>query len=611
MVYQAPPAPPKRQRRLLPLLIVAVVAVVVIALVRWVSTGANLPSLALFGCSDDAVTLTVAASPEKAGVMRQLAEDYSGTRIDEGCVEVSVVEQSSGETLEALGSGEWDEQRYGPRPDVWSPASSGWVQIARQRTAEQDRASLIPDQTPSIANSPLVIAMPRPMAEALGWPEEDLGWADLHDLADSADGWGSVGHPEWGEFRMGKTNPNYSTSGLNATIGTYFAGTGLASDLTVEDINSSRTRAFVSAVERSIVHYGDITMTFLANLRRADAEGQGLTYVSAVAVEEMSVVHYNQGNPTGDPESAEGAELPNVPLVAVYPEEGTLMSDHPYVVLDWADEPRRAAAADFLEYLLGDEAQQLFLDNAFRGHDGATGELLREDNGVLPAKPAELPLPSATVLDAMLENWAELRKPANVLLVIDTSGSMQEAVPGTGTTRLELAKDAAITSIDEFSDSDHVGLWMFSTDLEANGQDWRELVPLGPLGEPADGGSRRDQIVERIANLPPGGGTGLHDTVLAAHTLVAENSRSDAINAVVFLTDGRNEDLNGIGLEELLDRITPESGQQGVRVFTISYGEEADLDTMTRIAEATDAAAYDSSDPESIGEVFEAVISNF
>ncbi|KUP95728.1 substrate-binding and VWA domain-containing protein [Thermobifida cellulosilytica] len=611
MVYQAPPAPPKPRRRLLPFLIVAVVAVLVIALVRWVATGANLPSLALFGCSDDAVTLTVASSPEKAGVMRQLAEDYSGTRIDEGCVEVSVVEQSSGATLEALQSGEWDEEQYGPRPDVWSPASSGWVQIARQRTAEQDRASLIPDQTPSIANSPLVIAMPRPMAEALGWPDEKLGWQDLHALADAPEGWGSVGHPEWGDFRMGKTNPNYSTSGLNATIGTYFAGTGLASDLTVEDIDSSKTRAFVSAVERSIVHYGDITMTFLSNLRRADAEGQGLTYISAVAVEEMSVVHYNQGNPTGDPASAESAEPPNVPLVAVYPEEGTLMSDHPYVVLDWTDEPRRAAAAGFLDYLRGDAAQQRFLDNAFRGHDGAVGELLNEGNGVLPDAPPELPLPSAPVLDAMLANWAELRKPANVLLVIDTSGSMEEPVAGTGATRLELAKEAASASIDEFSDSDRVGLWMFSTDLEDDGQDWRELVPIGPLGEPVDGRPRREELAERIANLPPGGGTGLHDTVLAAHSLVAENSRPDAINAVVFLTDGRNEDLNGIGLEELLDRITPEPGQQGVRVFTISYGEDADLETMTKIAEATDAAAYDSSDPESIGEVFEAVISNF
>lgn len=588
----------------------AVVAIVVIALVRWVSTGAGVPSL--FGCSGDSVRLTVAASPEKSGLMRQFAEDYSGTRIDEGCVDVSVVEQSSGLTLDALSEGGWDEAEYGARPDVWAPAGSGWVEVARDRTAAADNASLIPEEAPSVANSPLVIAMPRPMAEALGWPQESLGWSDLLELADSEDGWGSRGHPEWGDFRMGKTNPNYSTSGLNATIGTYFAATGLTSDLTTQDIEDSETRAFVSGVERSIVHYGDITMTFLANLQRADAEGQGLTYISAVAVEEMSVVHYNRGNPSGDPDTAGQGEAPNVPLVAIYPEEGTLMSDHPYVVLDWVDEARRAAAEGFLEYLLGEEAQQTFRDNAFRDHEGATGDLLSEANGVLPEQPSQLlSPPSSGVLGEMLDNWAELRKPANVLLVIDTSGSMQEDVAGTGTTRLELAKEAAATSIGEFSDTDRVGLWMFSTDLEENGQDWRELVPIGALQDEVDGASRRDRLNERISGLPPGGGTGLHDTALAAHDLIAGNSRDDAINAVVFLTDGRNEDLNGISMDELIEGISTESGEEGVRIFTIGYGEDADLDTMARIAEATDAAAYDSSDPESIDEIFEAVISNF
>ena len=53
-----------------------------------------------------------------------------------------------------------------------------------------------------------------------------------------------------------------------------------------------------------MVHYGDTTLTFLANMAKADAAGKGLTYVSAVTVEEKSVLDYNQGNPTGDPAKA-------------------------------------------------------------------------------------------------------------------------------------------------------------------------------------------------------------------------------------------------------------------------------------------------------------------
>src|SRR6185436_6580777 len=102
-------------------------------------------------------------------------------------------------------------------------------------------------------------------------------------------------------FRLGKTNPNFSTSGLNATIGAYFAATGVSSDLTDKDVADPKTVAYVKGVEQAVVHYGDTTLTFLSNLQAADDRGQGLSYISAVTVEEKSVWDYNEGNPTGDP----------------------------------------------------------------------------------------------------------------------------------------------------------------------------------------------------------------------------------------------------------------------------------------------------------------------
>ena len=64
--------------------------------------------------------------------------------------------------------------------------------------------------------TPLVIAMPQPMAEATGYPGTPFSWADLLRLSTSGEGWAAIGHPEWGPFRLGKTNPNLSTSGLSA-----------------------------------------------------------------------------------------------------------------------------------------------------------------------------------------------------------------------------------------------------------------------------------------------------------------------------------------------------------------------------------------------------------
>src|SRR5205814_1195816 len=96
---------------------------------------------------------------------------------------------------QALARG-WDEKVDGPAPDVWSPASSAWVVLLRQRL-RGDAAPLVPDTISHVAFSPLVIAMPKPMAVALGWPSKQLGWSDLLTLARDPAGRARVGHPEW------------------------------------------------------------------------------------------------------------------------------------------------------------------------------------------------------------------------------------------------------------------------------------------------------------------------------------------------------------------------------------------------------------------------------
>ena len=54
-----------------------------------------------------------------------------------------------------------------------------------------------------------------------------------------------------------------------------------------------------------------------------------------------------------------------------------------------------------------------------------------------------------------------------------------------------------------------------------------------------------------------------------------------------------------------------EGSDTSVRVFSVAYGENADLDTLRKISEASRAAAYDATDPTSIERIFTAVISNF
>jgi Ca-activated chloride channel homolog len=553
------------------------------------------------GCVD----LLITASSEKAALLGQIAEAYArqDRRYDGGCANVRVVSKASGGAMEALAAG-WDERRDGPTPQVWSPASSSWVALLQDRATDRGITVAAGDQ-PSIAQTPLVLAMPRPLAEALGWPDKPLGWTDVLDLTTDPRGWAAVGHPEWGPFRLGKTNPHFSTSGLNATVGAYFAATGRSSDLTEADLTRPAVLAFVKGVESGVVHYGDTTLTFLSNLADADRRGLGQSYISAVTVEEKSVYDYNMGNPTGDPKLAGKAPKPRVPLVAVYPKEGTLLSDNPYVVLSTASPEQQRAAEDFLAYLREPDQQKRFTDAAFRSYEGRPGPVISEANGMLPdTKFSIIDPPASAVMARALSGWDAQRKRARVLLVLDVSGSMEELVDN-GQSKLDVAKAAALQAVQLFARDDEVGLWTFSTGATVADQPWTERVPIGAVAGNAG------RLAEVIKGMAPGGGTALYATTRAAQQAMAAQAAPDRINAVVVLTDGKNEFQRDNDLDSLLADLDATNLENPVRVFTIAYGEKADLDTLRRIANASRAAAYDARDPATIDRVLVNVLSNF
>ena len=365
-------------------------------------------------------------------------------------------------------------------------------------------------------------------------------------------------------------------------------------------------QAYAKAVESAVVHYGDTTLTFLSNLQKADDHGRGLSYISAVAVEEKSVWDYNQGNPTGDPTTLGDHAKPHTPLVAIYPKEGTLLSDSPYAILkaDWVTDQVRDAAEAFLEELQGKKAQQRFADAAFRDSNDKPGGLITQQNGLLPSQPKLVLTPPAPRVLAQVETlWNQQRKPAKVLVVIDTSGSMGEDA-GNGSSKLDTAKTAALHALDQFGPNDDVSLWSFSTALHGDAHPYRVLVPFRAIG------ANKPALRSAISALSPEGGTALYTSAGAAYDAMKGAVSSASISAVVFLTDGRNEDTNN-DLEALLDKLSPEDTSKSVRFFPIGYGRDADLPTLTKIAEAARGAAYNASDPASIDKVFTSVLSNF
>ncbi|MGE5460154.1 MAG: substrate-binding domain-containing protein [Solirubrobacterales bacterium] len=544
----------------------------------------------------DVVRVVVLSSSNKGALMAEMAcrFELAEPTVDGAPLDVQIVSEPSGAAIDTIASGS-------VHADVWSPASSSWVSMLRLK-----QPTWIPDgRAPSIAQSPQVIAMPRPMAVAMGWPKTQIGWSDLFDLANDPSGWGRFGHPEWGAFKLGKTNPNFSTSGLNATVATYHAATHRSSDLTVADLQRPQVLAFVKAVESLVVHYAPTSMDFLRTLRAQDDRGRGEEYVSAVLLEEKSVWDYNQGNPSGDPATLGLDGPPQTPLVAFYPSDGAIVADHPYVILtaDWVTASERTGAQEFLRFLEAPDQQQRFQALGFRDGAGQPGPEIDEENGLIPTEPtATIAPPGGEVLTQIRDAWPEYRKRARVLILMDVSGSMSAPVPGTDQTQMELAKAAALQALTQLGPDDEVGLWTFSPDPSAGA--YVENVPIGPLS------SNGDALRAAIGGLQPEGGTQLYATVEAAVRRMQAEFDPTKINGIILLSDGVNEDPTNDDRAAVIDAVGSELDRE-VRIFTIAYGDLADVDTLGAIARSSLGTAYDATDATDIRSVFDRVVANF
>ena len=357
--------------------------------------------------------VVIASSQEKSRMLAKLAKSYNnsgptvGSRLNPVCVNVDVNEVYSGDAEAAL-ENNWKGQKKEERPDVWAPASSAWVQLLRARA--RGPTGLIPDdyyQYP-LFSSPLVIAMPDQMARAMGYPAP-ITWTAIFELVNNPAGWGSKGHPEWGPFRLGQTNPHISTSGLHALIAMYAAN---HADIDVAAVNKPEAPAFAARIQQRVAHFRQTASAFLEALREVDRNSSDdhlkvFRYVSAVPIEEKQLVDYNNGKPS-------------VRLLPIYPEDSPT-ADHPYVILNWREttELQRDAAAKFYHFLKAAAQQDIADQNFFRRTNGEAGNNLLQQREVNRLPPSPLPPRDGAVLAAEPKAWDGQRKPVRVMFLVN------------------------------------------------------------------------------------------------------------------------------------------------------------------------------------------------
>ena len=519
-----------------------------------------------------ALEIAFAYSPEKEKLLAPLVEAFNAERVEVGGKPVHVAA-----SVVASGDAEARIAAERIKPVVWSPASSLW---GRLLNFEADR-ELAPRENESIVRTPLVIAMWEPMARALGWPRERIGFDDILRLARDERGWAAHGRPEFGPFKLVHTNPDFSTSGLSAVVAEYYAATGKKEGLTEAEVTGSKARRTVRQIERSIVHYGDTTL-FIADQMRAKGPG----YASAVAMEEVTLLDFNADRGGRDK------------LVALYPEEGTFFSDNPFIVLDapWVSPEQAEGARAFQRFLAERITPEVAAHAGFRPADLETEPVapVDEEHGADPSQPERvLGLPEPRVLAAIKKSWRADRKPADILLVLDTSGSMNDE------NRLDRAKDGLEVFFDQIAPQDSVGLMTFSDVI-------RPLLPIRPFEQ------ARPELERTVRDLFADGGTAFYDATAEAYGSVREEAGDERINAVVLLTDGEDTDST-TAPETLVQQL--EEGSEGagqVRVFTIAYSASAvgAAEQLEEIARASGGQAY-TSDTDDIEAVYRSISSFF
>lgn len=520
----------------------------------------------------DAVQVDFVYSPEKEQLLKPLLEEFNRSGAEVGGVPVRVHGQivSSGEATDKIAKGSL-------KPTLWSPSSSFWGRIVNHRTD----SDLVAEENPSLVRTPLVIAMPEPMAEALGWPKKKLGWKDITAAARNPQGWAAYGHPEWGAFKFGQTNPDFSTSGLSATVAEYLVAAGKPEGLSLADVRSPKVRNTVAAIQSSVVHYGDTTIFFAEQLR-----DYGVTYVSVIAMEEATVLDYNTRLRQSGPK-----------LVAIYPTEGTFFSDNPLIIPNapFVSAAQREGAQKLVAFLTGKVDAPTAARFGFRPADGKVRPVTPVDaaHGADPAQPTRLlSLPTPQVLNAIVEAWRADRKPARIEVVLDVSGSMADDG------RLESAKQGLVSFLKILQPQDEVGLSIFNDKPQQ-------------VSEPVVMASGRQKLIQTVEDLFPDGGTAVYDATDQAAARIARSADAKHISAVVVLTDGEDNESH-TSLNTLKQRLADLSGSEGagVRVFTIAYGAGASKDVLEQIAKAGAGRAY-AGDPATIERVYIQISSFF
>jgi Mg-chelatase subunit ChlD len=169
-----------------------------------------------------------------------------------------------------------------------------------------------------------------------------------------------------------------------------------------------------------------------------------------------------------------------------------------------------------------------------------------------------------------------------IVFVLDNSGSMGRMVMGSSKTQQEIANDATAMAIRTLDRRDLVGAITFNSDADI-------LWQIQPNSDPK-------RLTDEVESISAGGGTNMAPALeMARKMLEGVNAK---IKHVVVLSDGKSRGV------ELIPGIVDQMHGEGIRISTIAVGDDADLKTMSIMAERGDGAYYHAINANMLPKIF-------
>lgn len=540
-------SPDERRRRLF-LPVLATGLVVVLGAATWVTVSVV---TAKPSCTQPAKVL-VTASADIAPALSLVAR---GLDLKCGSVEVQTTEAAQAAEQLAMSDGS-------PRPQVWVPDSTLALRRARRLGAAD-----VPETGASVASSPVVLAVAGDVATGLGWPQRTLTWADVLGAP------GAV---------PGMPDPARDAAGALALIGLQDSVKTAAEP----------AAAYVALLRRFSANALGAQNDLMARLP-GSSDGGGTAAVTAFPASENSLLRHNVEDSTS-------------PLVAVYSAAVPTL-DYPFAELGGISPQQRPIVDALRDALLGDAGADAIAKTGLRA---AGGQALREhtdDPRVLPGGIRVANLPPTAAVDELLNQWAGINLSARVQVLVDVSGSMNAQVPGTGLDRMQVTMQAAAKALHLFKPATQLRMLAFSTRLDGD-KDYREVLPMASVAQHLASGAL-DKLAQVKAT--PDGGTGLYDSVLDTYRTARREWEPGRLNLVIVMTDGRNDDPQGISRADLLAELAKlQDPRRPIPLIAVGIGPDADKPELDQLTAATGGQAFIAPDPAKITDVFFGALSH-